>query len=396
VADKYLDIPGENTQSEYLVKTLSGLEDVLFAQMEELGLEKLRKTTRGVWFEGSMHDMMRASYSLRTALRVIMPIATFSAYDERRLYKKAKEVAWEDFMLLDQTFSIDANVRSEIFTHSHYAALLVKDAIVDRFREKFDQRPNIEISVPDWRIDLHIDDQEVTLSIDATGNSLHNRGYRLVAPGAPVNEVLAAGMVALSGWTVDKPLVDPMCGSGTILAEAYMYARNIAPQKYRRHFGFFCWPNYKEAEFNQIKAERDALENDVQPQLAGSDIQEERIASTKSTLAHLGCESADLRYGDFFKISPPSEDGVIITNPPYNIRVQVDDIVEFYQNIGTTLKHQWPGWNAWILAPEDGPFKQIGLKPDKKYPIHNGQLACKFQGYTLFKGKRKEKLASQE
>ncbi len=395
MADQYLSIPGENTHSEYLVKTLSGLEDILYAEMEALGLTDLRKTTRGVWFAGSMTDMMRASYSLRTALRVIMPIAKFSAYDERRLYKKSKEIAWEDFMLLDQTFSIDANVRSEIFTHSHYAALLVKDSIVDRFREKFDQRPNVEISVPDWRIDLHIDDQEVTISIDATGNSLHKRGYRLVAPGAPVNEVLAAGMVALSGWTADKPLVDPMCGSGTILAEAYMHARNIAPQKYRRHFGFFCWPNYKEEAFSQIKAERDALENDVEPQLFGSDIQEERIGSTRTTLMHLGCKEPNLKYADFFKSSPPVEEGVMITNPPYNIRVQVDDIVEFYRNLGTALKHEWPGWNAWILAPEDGPFKQIGLKPDKKYPIHNGQLACKFQGYTLFKGKRKENLASR-
>ncbi|MCB0762199.1 MAG: class I SAM-dependent RNA methyltransferase [Flavobacteriales bacterium] len=395
MADQLLNFPGKPGKALYLAKTQAGLESALESEMAELGLQDLKKTTRGVWFEGDVNDMMRANYGLRLALRVIMPIAKFTAYDERRLYKKSGEIPWEDFIRLDQTFSISANTNSPRFTHSHYAALLVKDAIVDRFRDRFDQRPNIDTRSPHFRLDLHIDEQEITLSVDSSGDSLHKRGYRLIAPGAPLNEVLAAGLLRLSGWDKKSLLVDPMCGSGTLLAEACMMARNIAPQKFRSKFSFMNWPGYSESDFEEIKAAFAKCEIDVEPPVMGRDILPERLSATESTLRRLGCKKPRLEKADFFKTQAPAESGMLVTNPPYDVRVKVDDLGAFFNDIGSALKHNWAGWNAWLIAPEDGPFKRIGLKPDVKCPVHNGQIPCKFQGYTLFSGKRKEFVTGQ-
>jgi putative N6-adenine-specific DNA methylase len=381
---------------QLVAKTFHGLEPVLAAELEQIGATNIEPSTRAVSFEGDKRVLYRANYECRTALRIYVPFLNFKAKHENHFYKKIKAFDWQDFMGLDDTFAIDATVHSTYYAHSKYVALKAKDAIVDKFRARTNRRPSIDVENPDFRFHLHIYEDNISMQLDSSGDSLHKRGYRANALRAPLNEVLAAGMVLLSGWDKQTMLFDPMCGSGTIGIEAALIAGNRAPQTLRTEFGFMRWKDFDRELWSEIREEAVKREQELKVPIVCKDLQYRAIETARENARNAGVEKyLAFAKGDFLKEDPPAEEGLMIMNPPYDERLGVDDMETFYGSIGTTLKHQYGGWNAWILSSNFEALKKIGLKPFKKKVLFNGALECKYQGFKLFAGKRKEFLAQQ-
>jgi len=375
-----------------LAKTMYGLEDVLAKELTGLGAENIVKSNRAVEFEGDTELMYKANYWCRTALHILLPISEFYIRREDDLYKKIYNIDWETYLDKKDSLAVDAVVNSSILTHSHYAALKTKDAIVDRFRDKFGIRPNVDVDTPDLRINIYMNKNKCIVSIDSSGYSLHKRGYRKKTGTAPINEVLAAGMILLSEWNGQSNFIDPMCGSGTIVCEAALIANNIPPGYYRKAFGFEKWKNFDNTIWEKVKKDALDLQKEFEYEIIGSDISAESIAIAKENAL-----SAKLHKDIFFEVKPfenqipPAGGGLMMVNPPYGERIKPEDIIKLYQSIGNTLKNHYQGYQAWIISSDLNALKFIGLKPSKKIDLFNGSLECKFLKFDVYSGSKKAK-----
>lgn len=372
------------------VKTLEGLEEVLAQEIKEIGGVNIVIGKRVVYFDGDMAMVYRANYRLRTALRVFRQIESFRFTDADDFYIKCIKVKWETFMNLNQTFAVQSTVfHSELFKNSMFASLKVKDGIVDRFRQRTGNRPDIDTKTPDIIFHVHINNNQCTLSIDSSGESLHKRGYRQVQGDAPLSEVLAAGMILISGWDGSSDFIDPMCGSGTLPIEAALIARNIPPGKYRKDFAFMAWKDYNEELFEKIKEEVEL--RDFNGKIFASDIMKVNLigAQTNARSARV-FNLIQFQSSDFAKLEIEHVNGTMITNPPYGERLNSNELENLYQMIGEKLKHQFTGNKAWIISSTPTLINSIGLKPSKKHKLLNGALVCSYQQYDLFSGKRKD------
>ena len=375
---------------EMIAKTFQGLEEVLAAELTALGADNIALGRRMVSFTGDKEMLYRANFCLRTALRVLKPVKHFDAADADAVYEAVKDVKWEDYLDSAQTFAVDATVFSEEFRHSKFVAYRVKDAIADYFREKTGKRPSVSITNPDVLLNIHIAQTQCTLSLDSSGESLHRRGYRQEAVEAPLNEVLAAGMILLTGWKGECDLIDPMCGSGTIPIEAALIARNIAPGVFRQGYAFENWPDF-DADLLERIYNDDSQEREFAHKIYGYDnsIKANAIAQRNVKAAGVGRDIV-LKVQPFQQFGQPQEKSLIITNPPYGERISSTDLLGLYQMIGERLKHAFAGNTAWILSYRDECFDQIGLKPSARIPLQNGGLDCEFRKYEIFDGKYKE------
>ena len=388
-----------------IAKTFQGLEEVLAKELTSLGANDIVIGNRMVSFTGDKEMLYRANFCLRTAVKVLMPIKEFKANDADEVYEKVKEMDWETYMDENMTFLVDSVVFSEDFRHSKFVAYRVKDAIADYFREKTEKRPNVSISNPDIRINVHIAENDVTISLDSSGESLHKRGYRTGSGAAPLNEVLAAGMILLTGWDGQCDLIDPFCGSGTILVEAALIAQNVYPGVFREEFAFERWKDFDEDLLEEIYND-DSQERDFNYKIYGFDINRQAVAIATDNARSAGVSKiVDVQQQDFYEFewNPKSklEDdeidesevlskkAIIITNPPYGERISTPDLLGTYRMIGERLKHQFLNNDAWILSYREECFEQIGLKPSIKIPVYNGSLECEFRKYQIFDGKLK-------
>lgn len=373
---------------EMVAKTFQGLEDVLADELRSLGAQNVSAGRRMVSFEGDKEMMYRANLCCRTALRILKPIVKFTADNTDALYEMTKEFDWTSVLSVDGTFSVDPVVNSEIFTNSLFVTYRVKDAIVDFFKDRFgaDKRPGVRLHDADVMINVHIDENRVTLSLDSSGESLHKRGYKVAQTEAPINEVLAAGIILKSGWKGDRPFVDPMCGSGTFLIEAAMIAANINPGVYRHSFAFERWPDFDEELFEQLYND-DSDECEVNVPIIGADISPKAIAIAEKNVKQAGvARYVQLEIKPLSRWEEAPEDGVLVTNPPYGERISVEDMEGLYSLLGTKLKHVFKGYHSWVIGYKDEYFNRIGLTPSLKMPVQNGGLECELREYITFEG----------
>lgn len=375
-------------------KTFYGLEDVLVQELKQLGASQIVKKNRAVEFLGDLGFLYKANYSLRTALKILVPIHHFKAKNETIFEKEINKIPWENYFFNSQSFAIDATVYSDYFKHSQYIMLKMKDGIVDRFRKKFGKRPDIERFNPDIKFHLHISNQVVTISLDSSGDPLFKRGYRKSHFEAPINEVLAAGLLNLAGWDGKGNFLDPMCGSGTLLVEAAMIALNMPPQLHRKQFGFMNWKNFDLELFNKIKDTRINRIRDFSGKIVGYDISDKALVSAKNNIeaADLS-EFIELKNQDFFTSQKELFPLLVVFNPPYDERLSITTD-HFYKNIGDTLKNNYKNTLAWFITSDLEAYKKIGLRPSRKIKIYNGKLECRFFQYDIYEGSKKNKIIS--
>ena len=367
-----------------------GLEPVLAKELAQLGANDVQIGRRMVSFSGNKELMYRANFQLHTAIRILKPIRHFKAKSADDVYEEIKKIDWTDYLGTEKTFAVDAVVFSEEFRHSKFVSYKVKDAIVDQFREKTGKRPNISVANPDIRLNIHIAEDHCTLSLDSSGESLHRRGYRQESVEAPLNEVLAAGMILMSGWQGETDFIDPMCGSGTLLIEAALIAKNMAPGLFRKEYAFEKWPDFDADLFDQIYND-DSQEREFKHHIYGYDIDMKAVNTARMNAKAAGL-SADItiEQQDFKEFLQPKNKSIMITNPPYGERISTPDLLGTYRMIGERLKHEFKGNDAWILSYREECFEQIGLKPSIKIPLYNGSLECEFRRYQMFDGKLKD------
>jgi putative N6-adenine-specific DNA methylase len=373
-----------------VAKTLAGMEEILAQELRELGARDVEPQTRAVLFTGDTELMYKCNLHLRTALRILKPIDKFYAYDFDRLYKTIKNMDWSQYLSIDKTFAIDSVTFGSSFKHSHFTSLKVKDAIVDYFREKTGERPSVDRDNPDIFIGIHIVDHQCTVSLDSSGKPLDKRGYKLEISEAPLSEVLAAGLILSTGWDKITPFTDPMCGSGTIAIEAALIAANIAPGKFR-HFIFEKWPDFNQELWEKIK--RESLEQEIVPEnkILAADLNMQSSEITRRNAHAAGLDDImEIKNMDFFQSFPKIEEGIMVMNPPYGERLEHDnDMNELYGRIGTHLKHNYHGFNVWILSGNLPALKNIGLKTSRRLFFLNGSIECKFHLYNLYAGSKK-------
>ena len=390
-------VPEERTQGarfKMIAKTMMGLEEVLADEIKALGGDEIELLNRAVAFRGDMLTLYRTNYCCRTALAILKPFAEFEALNEQELYSQVYNIRWEKILDVDCTFMIESSTSGEVFTHSYYAALKTKDAIVDRFRKMFGQRPSIDTENADYKFSLHIVGTHVTLLMNSSGESLHKRGYRQAVGVAPINEVLAAGMIKLSGWKCDCHFFDPMCGSGTLLIEAAMLANNIPAQYYRGgKFGFKRWKEYNLADWKAVLDEenRKIGAGDFDYEIWGNDIDYGVLEQAEKNLEYAKLhKDVTLHHGSFENQEPPEGRCMIITNPPYGERIKIEDLNAMYERMGDTFKRLYgEGREVWLISSDFEALKHIGLKPSKKIPLLNGSLDCRFLKFELYDGSRK-------
>ena len=376
---------------QLITKTVAGLEDVLAEEIRNLGAKNVRVMHRAVICEGNKEMMYRLNYNVRTGLKVLKPFKTFFAKNPDELYKKVQEIDWWQLLRTDQTFCIDAVTSGRFFTHSQYAALKMKDAIVDQFREEVGPRPSVNTLNPDLRINLHIREDKVSILFDSSNESLHHRGYRKQVDKAPMNEVLAAGLIQLSGWKADCNFLDCMCGSGTLPIEAAMFAMRIPAGYYRKQWGFMKWDDWDPELWKRIKEEADSQICEFDHEIWASDRSPKAVAIAEGNIANARLQhDIHLLKKDMADLTPPEEGGIVIINPPYGDRLEEDDIDQVYENIGNTLKHNFQGYQCWLITDDAVALKHVGLKPSTKIPVWNGPLECRFVRFDIFGGSMKE------
>lgn len=376
-----------------VAKTFRGLEDVLAEELRGLGAADVMPGNRMVSFRGDKAMLYKANMCCRTALRVLKPIYKFRAADTDELYERVKEFDWSTLLGIDKTFAIDTVAFGEDFTHSRFVTYRVKDAIVDWFRDRHgnDCRPQVRIDGADINLNVHVAGEEFTISLDSSGESLHRRGYRSVQTDAPINEVLAAGIILMSGWRGEVPFVDPMCGSGTFLIEAALIAANINPGVFRKHYAFENWADFDSELFESIYND-DSGEREVTVPIIGADIAVQAVEITKRNAKSAGVarwltvERRDI--ADWAEAPAPA--GMLITNPPYGERISAPDMEGLYRTIGRQLKHVFCGYHAWIIGYRDEYFHEIGLAPSQKIAVNNGGLECELREYVIFEGSKRE------
>lgn len=375
---------------ELIAKTFMGLEPVLAQELTELGANNVQIGRRVVSFIGDQEMMYRANFQLHTAIRILKPIKHFTARSADDVYEATKTVDWSQYILPGKTFSVDSVVYSEEFRNSRFVTYKVKDAIVDQFRERSGNRPNISVSNPDVRLHIHISDDDATLSLDSSGESLHRRGYRQESVEAPLNEVLAAGMILMTGWRGETDFIDPMCGSGTLLIEADLIARNMSPGIFRKEFAFEKWPDFDKDLFDRIYND-DSRERDFTHHIYGYDVDMKAVNTALLNVRAAGLtKDISVAQQDFKDFKKPAQEAIMVMNPPYGERISTPNLLGTYKMIGERLKREFAGNTAWILSYREECFEQIGLKPSLKIPLYNGSLECEFRKYMMFDGAMKD------
>ncbi|WP_417889962.1 THUMP domain-containing class I SAM-dependent RNA methyltransferase [Xanthomarina gelatinilytica] len=375
-----------------VAKTLFGFEELLSKELTQLGAQDVKIGVRNVSFTGDKGFMYKANLGLRTAIKILKPIETFKVFNEKDLYDKIYNMSWEPYLKPTGTLAVDATINSNVFTHSLYVAQKTKDAVVDKFRDTTGQRPNVDLKFPDLKINVHIDRQICHISLDSSGDSLHKRGYKTATNIAPINEVLAAGLVMLSGWDGQCDFMDPMCGSGTILAEAAMIACNIPPNLMRKEFAFERWADWDVDLFEKIEESLLSKTRDFHYKIMGYDKSPSAVAKAKDNIknAHLE-EFISIKHEDFFKTQKAGEDKLhMVFNPPYGERLDIE-MEEFYKNIGDTLKQGYPGTDAWFITSNLDALKHVGLRPSRKIHLVNAKLEARFVKYVMYEGSKKAK-----
>jgi len=374
-----------------IVKTFKGLEEVLAKELIDLGANNVEIGIRMVSITGDKEMLYKANFCTRTAVKVLKPIKEFKANDADEVYEQVKQIDWSQYMDCNNTFLIDTVVFSEKFRHSKFVAYRTKDAIADYWREKEDSRPNVAITNPDLRINVHISENDVSVSLDSSGESLHQRGYKTATVPAPINEVLAAGMILLTGWDGECDLIDPFCGSGTILIEAALIALNIYPGVFRKEYAFEKWKDFDEDLFDRIYND-DSKERDFDHKIYGYDINRQAVQIAIDNVRNAGVkEAVSVEQRDFYEFEQPLDKAIIITNPPYGERITTDDIFDLYDTIGKNLKQRFAGNDAWIITYHEELFDKIGFRPSTRYALFNGALECEFRKYQIFDGKLKDR-----
>ena len=369
-----------------VAKTFEGLEDVLRDELIDLGAENVEMGNRMVSFEGDLEMLYKANLCCRTALRILKPIVMFNAGSTDDLYDYLRDLEWEQFMDANTTFSVDSTVYSDGFSHSKFVTYRVKDAIVDHFRDKDGTRPSIRLEGADLQINVHISGDRVTVSLDSSGEPLYKRGYRVDQTEAPINEVLAAGIILKTGWRGDSDFLDPMCGSGTFLIEAALIAANINPGIYRESFAFEKWKDFDKELFEELYND-DSEEREFNYKIFGGDIDPEAIKITKKNVKSARVEEMiELQCQSLTEWKADTAEGIIVTNPPYGERLRPAHLEGLYKDIGRTLKNNFQGWHAWIIGYNEEQMKEIGLKPSVKIPLINGKLECSLREYVMFDG----------
>ena len=378
---------------QMLAKTFKGLEEVLAKELVELGANNVQIERRAVSFTGDKRMLYMANFCLRTASRILVPIAQFKARHTDDIYEQVKQIDWSEYMTTKMTFQIDATVYSDYFRHSQFVTYRVKDAIVDWWMERGGVRPSVKLTNPDLYLNVHIGGDIVTVSLDSSGESLHKRGYRVANTQAPINEALAAGMLLLAGWQGQGDFYDPMCGSGTLLIEAALIARNIAPGIYRKGFAFEKWANFDADLFEDVYSD-DSREREFTHKIYGSDAgfyaMQTAMKNVESAGLQRDIEVKQIRVQELRLADKDTDGALVMINPPYGERLAQDkDVMNLYKDMGTALKHQFSGATAWIISSNDEALKCIGLRPAKRVRLVNGDLDCWFNQYVLFKGDHK-------
>ncbi|WP_438962518.1 THUMP domain-containing class I SAM-dependent RNA methyltransferase [Nonlabens sp.] len=371
-----------------IAKTLFGLEEVLEKELRQLGAMHIKPGVRMVSFEGDLGFMYKANMMLRTAIRILVPIHSFRARNEVDLYDGIYQMDWSQYLTAHDTLAVHGTVASQYFNHSQYVALKTKDAIVDQIRNNTGRRPDVDKRHPDLRVSVHINDQTVDVSIDSSGEPLFKRGYRQGTNIAPINEVLAAGLILLSDWDQRSQFIDPMCGSGTIAIEAAMIAANIAPNLNRPEFGFEKWPNYDNALFEAIQESCLKKMREFEGPIIARDADGYTLEKAKENIQNANLqEFIKIEKGDFFR-DHQSAQAFLMFNPPYDERIAIDT-QEFYKSIGDTLKQRYSGSTAWIITGNLEALKYVGLRPSRKIKMFNGKLEAKFVKYEMYRGTKK-------
>ncbi len=374
-----------------IAKTMYGFEPVLAKELLDLGAMNIEEGTRMVSFEGDTGFMYKANLSLRTAIKVLKAYQSFRVKNEKELYDQIYNLPWEDFLDVNDTLAIESTVHSEIFTHSKYVALKAKDAIVDRFRDKFGKRPDVDLDFPSLRINLHIEKNHCDISFDSSGEPLHKRGYRSATNIAPINEILAAGMLLLSGWKGQCDFLDPMCGSGTIPIEAAMIACNIPPNLYRKEFGFEKWKDWDEELFEKIEESVLKKIQDFHYTIKAYDKAPSAVMKAKENVKNANLSDfVQIEQKDFFESEKENEGYLhMVFNPPYGERLEID-VEKFYGQIGDTLKQNYPGTHAWFISSNFDAIKSVGLRASRKIKLYNGPLEARFLKYVMYEGSKKK------
>lgn len=373
------------------VKTLFGFEDILQDELKDLGYDNVEKLNRAVQVNGNWEDVYRLNFRCRLAISVLVEVASFRIREEKDLYEEAKKIDWTAFFELEKTFAVKGAVFSTMFTHTQYPFLLVKDAIADVFREKFDARPNVNIKVPQVMFDVYIKEKSVTVSLNTSGIPLFQRGYRQEVGEAPMNEVLAAGLLKLAKWDKTSPLIDPMCGSGTLAIEAALLAADIPSMIERQHYAFKNFKSFDQNAWEKVQEEVNRRPKDLGFKIFASDIDAAMLQKAKrnSRMAPIG-NMISFSVKDVFELEPPSEKGLLICNPPYGERMGEDeDITELYQKLGDAFKHSFVGYDCWVISSNIEAIKNVGLKASNKIKVFNGNLECSFREFKVFEGSKK-------
>ena len=387
-----------------IAKTFQGLESLLAQELTELGANDVQIGRRMVTFSGDKEMMYRANFCLRTAIRILKPIKLFKARSADDVYEAVKAIDWSQYLSQDTTFAVDSVVFSPEFRHSKFVAYKVKDAIADQFRERYGTRPNVSVSNPDIQLHIHISDYDATLALDSSGESLHRRGYRQETVAAPLNEVLAAAIILMTGWRGETDFLDPFCGSGTLCIEAALIARGMAPGIFRQGYAFEKWPDFDRDLFERIYND-DSNEREFLHHIYGRDNDPKAVGVARRNVRAAGLakditiDEADFRVVDLGlknddDIEQASNKPLIITNPPYGERITSPDLLGLYKTIGQKLKREFSGGEAWVLSYREECFDQIGLKPSLKTPLFNGPLECELRKYVLFDGRLDEHRAA--
>jgi putative N6-adenine-specific DNA methylase len=380
-----------------IAKTFFGFEEILAKELQQLGAQDVQQGVRMVSFAGDKGFMYKANLGLRTALKILKPINSFRAYNEQTLYKGIQAIDWSEYLNANQSFVVDVTLHSEQFNHSQFVALKTKDAIVDQFRDRYGKRPDVDKDFPDLRVNLHIFNDQCSVALDSSGNSLNQRGYRTATNIAPINEVLAAGMLLLSGWDGQGDFMDPMCGSGTILAEAAMIACNIPPNLNRKEFAFEKWGDWDNDLFDAVTDSLLKKVREFHYTIKGYDKAPSAVMKAKDNIKNANLdEYVTITQGDFFRTEKETRGPLhMVFNPPYGERLEID-LERFYREIGDTLKQGYPGTNAWFITANLEALKFVGLRPSRKIKLFNGKLETRFVKYEMYEGSKKDKYLSEE
>lgn len=382
-----------STKFEMVAKTFHGLENVLAAELDELGAENIEVETRAVKYEGDQELLYKSNFALRTAVKVLKPILKFNAKNDVELYKSVDQIDWTTFLSRGDTLSIDSTINSEHFNHSQFVSQKIKDAIVDQLRKSTGRRPSVDTQNPTLRLNFHVNGDDCSLALDSSGDSLHKRGYRIDGHVAPLNEVLAAGMIMLTGWNGNSDFYDLMCGSGTILIEAAMIAHNIKPGVFRSNYAFEKWKDFDMDLFEMVYDQFE--EKPFDHSIYGSDYSAKTISLARTNIKNAMLDKRiQITTKSFFDYRF-DQGGTLVMNPPYGERMGSNNLNSFYKRIGDKLKKDFINWHAWLISSNKEALKNVGLRTSKRYTLYNGNLECKFNKYELYPGSKKKKKTLQ-